>query len=86
MSAVDIERGEPAEGGRMKVRDAATIRRVRELRGLSQRELAYLCRPCSQTTIYLLETGRMRSLSPQLAVRIAKRLDADVLDLFAERR
>lgn len=69
----------------MKVRDAATIRRVRELRGLSQRELAYLCRPCSQTTIYLLETGRMRSLSPQLAVRIAKRLDADVLDLFVER-
>jgi len=69
----------------MKVRDAATIRRVRELRGLSQRELAFLCRPCSQTTIYLLETGRMRSLSPQLAVRIAKRLDADVLDLFAER-
>ncbi|MGN6301901.1 MAG: helix-turn-helix transcriptional regulator [Angustibacter sp.] len=70
----------------MKVRDAATIRRVRELRGLSQRELAFLCRPCSQTTIYLLETGRMRSLSPQLAVRIAKRLDADVLDLFVERR
>ncbi|KQX64555.1 helix-turn-helix transcriptional regulator [Angustibacter sp. Root456] len=69
----------------MKVRDAATIRRVRELRGLSQRELAYLCRPCSQTTIYLLESGRMRSLSPQLAVRIAKRLDADVLDLFVER-
>lgn len=69
----------------MNVRDAATIRRVRELRGLSQRELAYLCRPCSQTTIYLLETGRMRSLSPQLAVRIAKRLDADVLDLFVER-
>lgn len=70
----------------MKVRDAATIRRVRELRGLSQRELAFLCRPCSQTTIYLLETGRMRSLSPQLAVRIAKRLDAEVLDLFVERR
>jgi transcriptional regulator with XRE-family HTH domain len=85
MSSVQVDVGKPAEGGRMKVRDAATIRRVRELRGLSQRELAFLCRPCSQTTIYLLETGRMRSLSPQLAVRIAKRLDADVLDLFAER-
>ena len=68
----------------MKVRDAATIRRVRQLRGLSQRELAYLCRPCSQTTIYLLETGRMRSLSPQLAVRIAKRLETQVHDLFVE--
>lgn len=86
MSAVEVDAWEPAEGGRMKVRDAATIRRVRELRGLSQRELAFLCRPCSQTTIYLLETGRMRSLSPQLAVRIAKRLDAEVLDLFVERR
>jgi transcriptional regulator with XRE-family HTH domain len=85
MSAVEAAQGHRAEGGRMKVRDAATIRRVRELRGLSQRELAYLCRPCSQTTIYLLESGRMRSLSPQLAVRIAKRLDADVLDLFVER-
>lgn len=69
----------------MKVRDAAAIRERRQLQGLSQRELAYLCRPCSQTTIYLLETGRMRTLSPQLAVRVAKRLDADVHELFAER-
>jgi hypothetical protein len=38
----------------MKVRDAAAIRQRRQLRGLSQRELAFLCRPCSQTTIYLL--------------------------------
>lgn len=69
----------------MKVRDAAAIRQRRQLRGLSQRELAFLCRPCSQTTIYLLETGRMRTLSPQLAVRVASRLDVDVHDLFVER-
>lgn len=69
----------------MKVRDAAAIRHRRQLQGLSQRELAYLCRPCSQTTIYLLETGRMRTLSPQLALRVAKRLDVDVHELFTER-
>jgi putative transcriptional regulator len=69
----------------MKVRDAAAIRQRRQLRGLSQRELAFLCRPCSQTTIYLLETGRMRTLSPQLAVRVASRLEVDVHDLFIER-
>ncbi len=69
----------------MKVKDGAALRRRRQVRGLSQRELAFLCRPCSQTTIYLLETGRMATLSPQLAVRVAQRLESDVHELFDER-
>jgi transcriptional regulator with XRE-family HTH domain len=70
----------------MKVRDGALLRDRRQRMGLSQRELAYLCRPCSQTTIYLLETGRMLTLSTELAVRIAKRLDVGLESLFDERR
>jgi putative transcriptional regulator len=70
----------------MRVKEGAAIRRRRQRMGLSQRELAYLCRPCSQTTIYLLETERMRSLSPELAVRIAKRLDVSLASLFDEPR
>jgi transcriptional regulator with XRE-family HTH domain len=69
----------------MKVKDGAALRRRRQVRGLSQRELAFLCRPCSQTTIYLLETGRMTTLSPPLAVRVAQRLESDVHELFDER-
>ena len=68
----------------MRVRDGAALRSRRQRMGLSQRELAYLCRPCSQTTIYLLETGRMPTLTPELAVRIAKRLDVSVESLFDE--
>ena len=69
----------------MRVRDGAALRSRRQRMGLSQRELAYLCRPCSQTTIYLLETGRMATLSTELAVRIAKRLDVRLDALFDER-
>ncbi len=69
----------------MRVKDGAAIRRRRQRQGLSQRDLAYLCRPCSQTTIYLLESGRMTTLSEALAVRLAKRLDVAVDVLFDER-
>jgi putative transcriptional regulator len=69
----------------MKVKDRALLRDRRQRMGLSQRELAFLCRPCSQTTIYLLETGRMPTLSTDLAVRIAKRLDTRLEALFDER-
>ena len=78
-------RGRTTPGGGMKVKDGAALRSRRQRMGLSQRELAYLCRPCSQTTIYLLETGRMQTLSSELAVRIAKRLDLGVEALFEER-
>ncbi len=69
----------------MRVRDGAAIRRRRQRLGLSQRDLAFLCRPCSQTTIYLLETGRMATVTDELALRLAKRLDLGVDELFTER-
>ncbi|MFC6006474.1 helix-turn-helix transcriptional regulator [Angustibacter luteus] len=77
--------GTTRTGGGMQVKEGAAIRRRRQRLGLSQRDLAYLCRPCSQTTIYLLETGRMATLSSGLALRIAKRLDVEVEVLFDER-
>ena len=70
----------------VSVRDGSAIRGRRQRLGLSQRDLAFLCRPCSQTTIYLLETGRMRSLTLDLALRVAKRLDVEPADLFDEQR
>lgn len=69
-------------GARMRVREGAAIRRRRLQQGLSQRELAFLARPCSQTTIYLLENQHMTTLTDQLAQRIARRLDVPVNLLF----
>lgn len=65
----------------MKVKDPGQLRRWRKQRRLSQRDLAYLVRR-SQTTIYFLETGRMTTLSEDLAVSIAARLDVPWEDLF----
>ena len=69
----------------MKVREGAALRRRRERLGLTQRELAFLARPCSQTTIYLLETRKMTTLTEELAMRIARRLDVPVEVLFEDR-
>jgi len=69
----------------MRVREGAALRRRRERLGLTQRELAFLARPCSQTTIYLLETRKMTTLTEELAVRIARRLDVPVESLFEDR-
>ena len=70
----------------MRVKDGgAPIKRARLRRRLTQRELAFLARPCSQTTVYLLEKGKMPTLSDELAQRIANRLDVDVEDLFEPR-
>lgn len=66
----------------MNVREGSALRRRRLQQGLSQRELAYLARPCSQTTIYLLETQRMRRVNDHLATRIARRLDVPLEALF----
>lgn len=71
----------------MRRKDAAALKRARKRAGLTQRELAYLCR-VSQTTIYLLEksgpTG-METCSDDLAIAIAKRLKVDVEDIFIPR-
>ena len=70
----------------MRVREGAALRRRRERLGLTQRELAFLARPCSQTTIYLLETRKMTTLTEELAMRIARRLDVPVAALFDDSR
>ena len=70
----------------MRVREGAALRRRRERLGLTQRELAFLARPCSQTTIYLLETRKMTTLTEELAMRIARRLDVPLETLFEDRR
>ena len=69
----------------MRVREAAALRRRRERLGLTQRELAFLARPCSQTTIHLLETHKMTTLTEELAMRIARRLDLPLEALFEDR-
>lgn len=65
----------------MKVKDPARIRRWRKQRHYSQRDLAFLVRR-SQTTIHLLEKGSMKTLSEDLALAIAARLDVPWEDLF----
>lgn len=69
----------------MQTKDqGAPLMRARKRARLTQRELAFLAR-CSQTTIYLLETGRMTTCSDELALRIAGRLPVDMEDVFSER-
>lgn len=65
----------------MRVRNPEDIARARKRRGFTQRELGYLC-GCSQTTIWMLESGRMPTLSEDLALLIAKRLDVHYELLF----
>ena len=65
----------------MRVRDPEALRRWRQRRGLSQRDLAYLCR-CSQATISLLERGTMPSLRDELALNLANRLQVPWEELF----
>lgn len=68
----------------MKVIDGRRLRRWRLRREMSQRDVAYLCR-CSQTTIYLLETGGMPTCSESLALGIAHVLDVPWEDVFERR-
>lgn len=67
----------------MRVKDPAAIRRWRKQRHYSQRDLAFLVRR-TQNTIYLLESGRMKTLSEDLALAIAARLDVPWEDLFQD--
>jgi putative transcriptional regulator len=68
----------------MRVKEPAKIRRWRKQRRFSQRDLAYLVRR-SQTTIYLIEAGKLRDISEDLALAIAGRLDLPWEDLFEVR-
>ena len=65
----------------MRVTDPGKLRRRRKSKHFTQRELAFLCN-CSQSAIYLIETGKLRNVSENLACLIAARLDVDVEDYF----
>ncbi|WP_353107919.1 helix-turn-helix transcriptional regulator [Gordonia sp. (in: high G+C Gram-positive bacteria)] len=67
----------------MQVKDGTQIRRRRQAKRYSQRELAFLVRR-SQNTIHLIESGKLRSISEELAIAIAARLDRDWEELFIE--
>lgn len=69
----------------MQVRDGEVISRWRKRRNLTQRDLAFLCR-CSQNAISLIERGQMKTLSEDLALTMAKRLDVPWEDLFVPRK
>lgn len=68
----------------MKVKDPAKIRRWRLQRHFSQRELAFLVRR-TQTTIYAIENGKLDTITEDLAMAIAGRLDVPWEDLFDAR-
>jgi transcriptional regulator with XRE-family HTH domain len=65
----------------MQVRDREALKRWRLRRDLTQRQLGFLV-GTSQTTIYLLESGGMRTLSEKLALQLARRLDVPWEDIF----
>lgn len=65
----------------MKMKDREQMKRWRVRKGLTQGELAFLA-GCTQQTISLLETGKMTTLTEDLAIAIAKRLGNDWEDLF----
>jgi putative transcriptional regulator len=65
----------------MRVKDGGQVRRWRKQKRYSQRELAYLVRR-TQSTIYLIEVGKLRDISEDLAISIAARLDVPWEDLF----
>lgn len=65
----------------MKVKDPGQLRRWRKQRHFSQRDLAYLVRR-TQTTIYRLEAGTLTTITEDLALAIAARLDVPWEDLF----
>lgn len=65
----------------MRVIDPAALRRKRINQRFSQRDLAGLVRR-SQATIHQLETGKMKTLTEDLALLIAARLFVDWEELF----
>lgn len=71
-------------GAWMRLRDPKKLRSWRVHRNLTQRELAFLCK-CSQNSIHLLESGRMTSVSEDLAMTICRRLDIPWEDVFEAR-
>lgn len=65
----------------MKVRNGSVVKTCRLEKRWTQRDLSALCR-CSQTTIYLIETGKLVNIKPELAVKIARQLGVPMEVLF----
>lgn len=65
----------------MKVIDPLSIRRWRKQKHYSQEELAFLVRR-DQSTISLIERGKLVSIGEDLALAIAARLDVPWDELF----
>ena len=62
--------------------DGPKVRRLREERGLSLRQLAALV-PCSAGALSMIETGA-RGASPGMAYRLASELGTSVAELRTE--
>lgn len=69
----------------MYVIDPAKLKRRRKAKDLTQIELAFLARPCTQQYISLLENGTDRDCSEDIAIKICKALDVELEDYFEAR-
>jgi putative transcriptional regulator len=65
----------------MRVLDPAALKRARKIMRWTQREVADACGR-TQTTIYLLETGRQRTLKESLAIDLTRILDLNFERVF----
>jgi transcriptional regulator with XRE-family HTH domain len=65
----------------MRVRDRNKFLRARLSKDYNQRELAGAC-GVVQNTIWLIEAGRTKEVNDELAVKLAKRLDLPLDELF----
>ena len=68
----------------MYVKDPGKLRRQRKTKRLTQEQMAVFAR-CSQQYISLLESGRDRDCSEDIACRIAAVLEIDLEDYFEAR-
>ena len=65
----------------MRVKNPAGLRRKRLNRKFTQRELGFLVKR-SHTAIGAIETGKLKTISEDLALLIAARLEVDWEDYF----
>ena len=65
----------------MQVRDPQLIKELRQERGLTQSQMAALCK-CSQGAISAIETGKLDNISLDLGGYIAKWLERRPRELF----
>lgn len=65
----------------MYVLDPTRLRTRRRSKGLTQEQLAIFAR-CTQQYVSLLESGRDRDCSEDIALRVCKALDIELEDYF----